>query len=184
MRTAYCEMKRGGLTVERRSRRSRTETQRRKLVRVRENIGAAMMLLGFLLLMVIGGAEDLTVIFLGGLAGLSLMLLGGWLGLRSAGRKRTRNGCGGSGTKMYFDRDSYQKSVRRAREERWRVRGRARVVHPKYGAVVVPHRSNYSALLNAAEYWGCEWTDIRDAEVWAVSHSTAVVMPKEFCGRN
>lgn len=78
---------------------------------------------------------------------------------------------------MYFDRDSYQKSVRRAREERWRVRGRARVVHPKYGAVVVPHRSNYSALLNAAEYWGCEWTDIRDAEVWAVSHSTAVVQP-------
>ena len=68
MRTAYCEMKRGGLTVERRSRRSRTEAQRRKLVRVRENIGAAMMLLGFLLLMVIGGAEDLTVIFLGGLA--------------------------------------------------------------------------------------------------------------------
>lgn len=68
---------------------------------------------------------------------------------------------------MYFDRDSYQKSVRRAREERWRVRGRARVVHPKYGAVVVPHRSNYSALLNAAEYWGCEWTDIRDAGVMA-----------------
>ena len=85
---------------------------------------------------------------------------------------------------MYFDRDSYQKSVRRAREERWRVRGRARVVHPKYGAVVVPHRSNYSALLNAAEYWGCEWADIRDAEVWAVPPGTAVVIPKEFCGRN
>lgn len=85
---------------------------------------------------------------------------------------------------MYSDRDSYQKSVRRAREERWRVRGWARVVHPKYGAVVVPHRSNYSALLNAAEYWGCEWTDIRDAEVWAVPPGTAVVIPKEFCGRN
>lgn len=79
MRTAYCEMKPGGLTVERRSQRSRTEARRRKMVRVRENIGAAMMLLGFLLLMAIGGAEDLTVIFLGGLAGLSLMLLGGWL---------------------------------------------------------------------------------------------------------
>lgn len=65
---------------------------------------------------------------------------------------------------MYFDRDSYQKSARRAREERWRVRGRARVVHPKYGAVVVPHRSNYSALLNAAEYWGCEWTDMEGSE--------------------
>ena len=85
---------------------------------------------------------------------------------------------------MYFDRDSYQKSARRAREERWRVRGRALVVHPKYVAVVVPHRSNYSALLNAAEYWGCEWTDIRDAEVWAVPPGTAVVIPKEFCGRN
>lgn len=46
MRTAYYETKCGGLTVERRSRRSRTEAQRRKLVRVRENIGAAMMLLG------------------------------------------------------------------------------------------------------------------------------------------
>lgn len=184
MRTAYCETKRGGLTVERCSRRSRTEAQRRKLVRVRENIGAAMMLLGFLLLMAIGGAEDLTVIFLGGLAGLGMMLLGGWLVMRSTDRKRTRNGCGGSGPKMYFDRDSYQQSVRRAHEERWRVRGRARVVHPKYGAVVVPHRSNYAALLNAAEYWGCEWTDIRDAEVWAVPLGTAVVMPKEFCGRN
>ena len=32
MRTAYCEVKRGGLTVERRSRRSRTEAQRRKMV--------------------------------------------------------------------------------------------------------------------------------------------------------
>ena len=88
MRTAYCEMQRGGLTVERRSRRSRTEAQRRKLVRVLENIGAAMMPLGFLLLMVIGGAEDLTVIFLGGLAGLSLMLLGGWLGHAFYGQEK------------------------------------------------------------------------------------------------
>ena len=88
MRTAYYETKCGGLTVERRSRRSRTEAQRRKLVRVRENIGAAMMLLGFLLLMAIGGAEDLTVIFLGGLAGLSLMLLGGWLGHAFYGQEK------------------------------------------------------------------------------------------------
>ncbi len=184
MRTAYCKMKRGGLTVERRSRRSRTEAQRRKLVRERENIGAAMMLLGFLLLMVIGGAEDLTVIFLGGLAGLSLMLLGGWLGHAFYGQEKDAEWLRRERDEDVFDRDSYQKSVRRAREERWRVRGRARVVHPKYGAVVVPHRSNYSTLLNAAEYWGCEWTDIRDAEVWAVSDGTAVVMPKEFCGRN
>ena len=83
MRTAYCEMKRGGLMAERRYRRSRTEARRRKLVRVRENIGAAMMLLGFLFLMVIGGAEDLTVIFLGGFAGLGMMLLGGCLSIHS-----------------------------------------------------------------------------------------------------
>lgn len=88
MRTAYCEMKRGGLAVERRSRRSRTEARRRKMVRVRENIGAAMMLLGFLLLMVIGGAEDLTVIFLGGFAGLGMMLLGGWLGHAFYGQEK------------------------------------------------------------------------------------------------
>lgn len=88
MRTAYCEMKPGGLTVERRSRRSRTEAQRRKLARVRENIGAAMMLLGFLLLMAIGGAEDLTAIFLGGFAGLGLMLLGGWLGHAFYGQEK------------------------------------------------------------------------------------------------
>ena len=88
MRTAYCAMKRGGLTVERRSRRSRTEARRRKMVRVRENIGAAMMLLGFLLLMVIGGAEDLTVIFLGGFAGLGMMLLGGWLGHAFCGQEK------------------------------------------------------------------------------------------------
>ena len=47
-----------------------------------------LMLLGFLLLMVIGGAEDLTVIFLGGLAGLSLMLLGGWLGHAFYGQEK------------------------------------------------------------------------------------------------
>ena len=50
--------------------------------------GAAMMLLGFLLLMVIGGAEDLTVIFLGGLAGLGMMLLGGWLGHAFYGQEK------------------------------------------------------------------------------------------------
>lgn len=184
MRTAYYETKCGGLTVERRSRRSRTEAQRRKLVRVRENIGAAMMLLGFLLLMAIGGAEDLTVIFLGGLAGLGLMLLGGWLGHAFYGQEKDAEWLRRERDEDVFRPRQLPESVRRAREERWRVRGRARVVHPKYGAVVVPHRSNYSALLNAAEYWGCEWTDIRDAEVWAVPPGTAVVIPKEFCGRN
>jgi len=83
MRTAYYETKCGGLTAS-----AVPGGAGRKLVRARENIGAAMMLLGFLLLMAIGGAEDLTVIFLGGLAGLGLMLLGGWLGHAFYGQEK------------------------------------------------------------------------------------------------
>lgn len=61
----------------------------------------------------------------------------------------------------------YETSVtERARRERWQARGCARVVSRKYGTVVVPHGSNFAALLNAAEVWGCDWTEIRDAEVW------------------
>lgn len=38
--------------------------------------------------MVIGGAEDLTVIFLGGFAGLGMMVLGGWLGHAFYGQEK------------------------------------------------------------------------------------------------
>ena len=62
----------------------------------------------------------------------------------------------------------YETSVtERARRERWQASGCARVVSRKYGTVVVPHGSNFAALLNAAEVWGCDWTEIRDAEVYA-----------------
>ena len=48
----------------------------------------------------------------------------------------------------------------------------------KYGTVVVPHGSNFAALLNAAEVWGCDWTEIRDAEVWrADKEERPVPMP-------
>ena len=50
----------------------------------------------------------------------------------------------------------YETSVtERARRERWQASGCARVVSRKYGTVVVPHGSNFAALLNAAEVWGC-----------------------------
>ena len=52
---------------------------------------------------------------------------------------------------------------RRARIHRWQAPGRARVVHP--------------AILNAAEVWGCDWTEIRDAKVWAAPGEKAVPMP-------
>ena len=55
----------------------------------------------------------------------------------------------------------------RTRLERWEVKTLAKVVHPTRGTVVVPHRSNLAALMNAAEVWGCSWTEIRDAKVWA-----------------
>ena len=63
----------------------------------------------------------------------------------------------------------YETSVtERARRERWR----------DGGTVVVPHGSNFAALLNAAEVWGCDWTEIRDAEVWrADKEERPVPMP-------
>ena len=69
----------------------------------------------------------------------------------------------------------YETSVtERARRERWQ----AKVVHPTRGTVVVPHGSNFAALLNAAEVWGCDWTEIRDAEVWrADKEERPVPMP-------
>ena len=66
----------------------------------------------------------------------------------------------------------------RSRRERWAAGGVARVVHPHHGSVVVPHHSNYSALLNAAEVWGCDWLEIRDAQVWAAPGETPVPMPR------
>ena len=78
--------------------------------------------------------------------------------------------------------ENYRKAVERSRESRWNAPGRARVVHPKYGAVVVPHQSNLSAMLNAAEYWRCDWLEIRGAEVWAANPEDGpVVRPREFC---
>jgi hypothetical protein len=53
----------------------------------------------------------------------------------------------------------------------------ARVEHPAHGSVVVPHRSNYAALLNAAEVWRCDWMEIRDAKVWVAPGEKPVKMP-------
>lgn len=65
------------------------------------------------------------------------------------------------------DRSSYLVAGQRTQEERWATDGVARVTHPKYGSVIVPHCSNYSAVRNAAEFWGCDWLEITRAQVWA-----------------
>lgn len=71
-------------------------------------------------------------------------------------------------------------AARRARESRWKVKTCSRVVHPRFGEVIVPHTSNYAAMLNAAEYWGCDWLEIiDDVEVWAVGpDAVPVKMPR------
>lgn len=61
-------------------------------------------------------------------------------------------------------------------------KSRACVTHPKYGSVVVPHSSNLAALMNAAEYWGCDWSEITDASVMVAKPGDGpAVKPKEFC---
>ena len=54
----------------------------------------------------------------------------------------------------------------RARLERWAPKSLARVTHPAHGSIVVPHRSNLSAIMNAAEVWRCELAEITDATVY------------------
>lgn len=68
-------------------------------------------------------------------------------------------------------------AAQRARIHRWRAPGRARVIHPDHGSIVVPHSSNLAAILNAAEVWGCDWVKILDAEVWAAPGEKAASMP-------
>lgn len=71
-------------------------------------------------------------------------------------------------------------AARRERESRWNAKTCARVVHPRFGEVIVPHTSNYAAMLNAAEYWGCDWLEIiDDVKVWAVGpDAVPVKMPR------
>ena len=73
----------------------------------------------------------------------------------------------GRGVTREADRAYHAAAKERSRRERWQASGCARVVSRKYGTVVVPHGSNFAALLNAAEVWGCSWMEIRDAKVWA-----------------
>lgn len=54
-----------------------------------------------------------------------------------------------------------------ARRNRWGFKGKVRVVHPKYGEVIMPGASPYAAILCAAEAWGCDSSEIMDARVLA-----------------
>ena len=60
------------------------------------------------------------------------------------------------------EREYRQAVMERSRRERWAAPGKSKVTHQDHGSVVVPHRSNYAALLCAAEVWGCSWVEISD----------------------
>ena len=49
-----------------------------------------------------------------------------------------------------LDYSHYEDACRAARARRWLAKGKARVEHPKYGSVIVPHSSNLAAINNAA----------------------------------
>lgn len=69
----------------------------------------------------------------------------------------------------------YETSVtERARRERWQASGCARVVSRKYGTVVVPHGSNFAALLNAAEHIGADVID-KDRLLWEADGEAVVI---------
>ena len=61
-------------------------------------------------------------------------------------------------------------AARRARESRWNAKTCARVVHPRFGEVIVPHTSNYAA--------------IRDGALWAAENNNAALPETDLteCG--
>jgi hypothetical protein len=57
----------------------------------------------------------------------------------------------------------------RGRERRHRNREdkpHVRVVDPARGEIIVRAGSNFDAIEAAAEEWGCDWLELRDARVW------------------
>lgn len=74
-------------------------------------------------------------------------------------------------------------AAERSRESRWSAPGRARVIHPDHGTVVVPHSSNLAAIMNAAEVWRCDWAEITDAQVWAAEPGDVPVKITYIVGR-
>lgn len=202
MKAAYCEIKRGrncvtvnyyskegyglelGCRKRERERREAYAAKRRRLNRIRENIGAGVGMLGFLLLLCAGGTEEISVIVMTGAAGLVLMVLGGWLGHAFYGQEENAEWLRRMRERgMTEEREAiHRRAIERERKNRWNAKGRACVTHPKYGSVVVPHSSNLAALMNAAEYWGCDWSEITGASVMVAKPGDGpAVKPKEFC---
>ena len=75
------------------------------------------------------------------------------------------------------ERNRKERAEKLARRNRWAFPGKVRVVHPKYGEVIVPGASTFAAILCAAEKWKCDWAEITDAKVWALEESAKKEQP-------
>ena len=66
-------------------------------------------------------------------------------------------------------KEKHRAATLRNQKDRWIAPGKAKVTSKKFGELVVPCASTLSALMCAAEMWGCQhWTDIMPASVDAV----------------
>lgn len=142
MKAAYCEIKRGrncvtvnyyskegyglelGCRKLERERREAYAAKRRELNRIRENIGANVGMLGFLLLLCAGGTERISTIIMTGAARLVLMVLVRLAGpcvLRPGGKCRVAAPDAGTGRSgMTEEREAIH---RRAIEESGKTAG-------------------------------------------------------------
>lgn len=57
-------------------------------------------------------------------------------------------------------------AARRARESRWKAKTCSRVVHPRFGEVIVPHTSNYAAFPKGTNFAAVTNAQITQAENW------------------
>ena len=82
-----------------------------------------------------------------------------------------------------FNYDYLPQAESTARALRWLAGGKAKVTHEKYGSVIVPSKSNLTAVENAAEFWRCSvWEIIGTAKVELVPDTVGPVRrPREFC---
>jgi hypothetical protein len=72
---------------------------------------------------------------------------------------------------------------RRDRMRRWDYQGKARVVHPRFGELIVPCASPLAALLCAAEVWGVDVQEItEEGEVWACDQTLPAAKPPSWKG--
>lgn len=74
-------------------------------------------------------------------------------------------------------------ATRRDRLQRWSYPGKARVIHPKYGELIVPCASPLAALTCAAEVWGVDVLEIsEEGEVWVCDQALPAAQPPEWKG--